>query len=58
MNPIAFLNKYLQVPIISGESGFVAPPLVLKHFDASKKRKGQFKDFNSLLNSDNVQQQF
>lgn len=55
MNPIAFLNKYLQVPIISGESGFVAPSPLLKPFDTSKKRKVQLKNSNSFLVNNNVQ---
>ena len=52
-NPIAFLNKYLQVPMIGGESGFVAPSMLSKPPTYSEERFGQSKspskiNYNSL----------
>ncbi len=42
LNPTKFLNSYLQIPLIGGESGFVAPSMLNKADNTIEEQVGAF----------------
>jgi hypothetical protein len=42
LNPTKFLNSYLQVPMIGGESGFVAPSMLNEADNTIEEQVGVF----------------
>jgi len=42
LNPTKFLNSYLQIPLIGGESGFVAPSMLNETDNTIEEQVGVF----------------
>lgn len=42
LSPTKFLNSYLQIPMIGGESGFVAPSMLNKVDNTIEEQVGAF----------------
>ena len=42
LNPTKFLNSYLQIPMIGGESGFVAPSMLNEVDNTIEEQVGAF----------------
>lgn len=51
LNPTKFLNNYLQVPLIGGESGFVAPSMLNEADNTIEEQVGAFNQHHKRVRS-------